>query len=136
MLGSIMCLIAMVIALGSADINIAGVAIPLTLYDCGAQLFVVSNGYRVAGLDAKARARLNSCVLLSMFIGQVSISLIPYNCANEIDSRNGNLDQDLRYKRLEIDRRGCSRILKRYNFVPPSKVSSSSHCTCVSQGRS
>jgi len=74
MLGSIMCLIAMVIALGAADINIAGVAIPLMLYDCGAQLFVVSNGYKVAGLYAKARARLNSCVILFMFMGQVSFS--------------------------------------------------------------
>ena len=74
MLGAIMCLIAMIIALGAADINIAGVAIPLMLYDCGAQLFVVSNGYRVAGLDAKARARLSSCVLLFMFMGQVSHS--------------------------------------------------------------
>jgi hypothetical protein len=35
MLGAIMCLIAMLIALGAADINIAGVAIPLMLYDCG-----------------------------------------------------------------------------------------------------
>jgi hypothetical protein len=77
MLGAIMCLIAMLIVLGAADINIAGVAIPLMLYDCGAQLFVVSNGYRVAGLDAKARARLNSCVLLFMFMGQVGHSLIP-----------------------------------------------------------
>jgi hypothetical protein len=72
MAGAIMCLVAMIIALGSADLDIAGVAIPLMLYDCGAQLFVVSNGYRVAGLDAKARARMNACVLLSMFAGQVS----------------------------------------------------------------
>jgi hypothetical protein len=81
MLGAIMCLIAMIIALGAADISIAGVAIPLMLYDCGAQLFVVSNGYRVAGLDAKARARLNSCVLLFMFMGQVSHPLqVLYFC--------------------------------------------------------
>jgi hypothetical protein len=62
----------MSIALAAADINIAGVAIPMALYDCGGQLFQVSSSYRVAGLDAKARARLNGCVLLSMFIGQVS----------------------------------------------------------------
>jgi hypothetical protein len=66
----------MSIALAAADINIAGVAIPMALYDCGGQLFQVSSSYRVAGLDAKARARLNGCVLLSMFIGQVS-SLLP-----------------------------------------------------------
>jgi len=63
----------MAIALAAADINIAGVAIPMALYDCGGQLFQVSSSYRVAGLDAKARARLNGCVLLSMFIGQVSL---------------------------------------------------------------
>jgi hypothetical protein len=62
----------MIIALAVADVNIAGVAIPMALYDCGSQFFQVSSSYRVAGLDAKARARLNGCVLLSMFIGQVS----------------------------------------------------------------
>ena len=65
----------MIIALAAADVNIAGVAIPMALYDCGGQLFQVSSSYRVAGLDAKARARLNGCVLLSMFVGQVSRSL-------------------------------------------------------------
>jgi hypothetical protein len=73
----------MAIALAAADINIAGVAIPMALYDCGGQLFQVSSSYRVAGLDAKARARLNGCVLLSMFIGQVSLHL-----------PHGNLDID------------------------------------------
>jgi hypothetical protein len=67
----------MAIALAAADINIAGVAIPMAFYDCGGQLFQVSSSYRVAGLDAKARARLNGCVLLSMFIGQVSLYLSP-----------------------------------------------------------
>ena len=65
-------MIAMIIALVAADENIAGVAIPLMLYDCGAQLLEVANLYRVAGLDAKARARLNSTVILFMFMGQVS----------------------------------------------------------------
>ena len=64
----------MVIALSAADVSIAGVAIPMALFDCGGQLFQVSSSYRVAGLDAKARARLNGCVLLSMFAGQVSPS--------------------------------------------------------------
>ena len=70
--GSSLCLTSMIIALAAADVNIAGVAIPMALYDCGGQLFQVSSSYRVAGLDAKARARLNGCVLLSMFVGQVS----------------------------------------------------------------
>lgn len=71
--GASLCLTSMIIALAAADINIAGVAIPMALYDCGAQLFQVSSSYRVAGLDAKARARLNGCVLLSMFVGQASL---------------------------------------------------------------
>jgi hypothetical protein len=118
-----MCLIAMIIALGAADINIAGVAIPLMLYDCGAQLFVVSNGYRVAGLDAKARARLNSCVLLFMFMGQVSHTLRLCIPAHEIDGWNGNLDQDLRCQRMGSDRRNCSRLRLCYGPATPSQVS-------------
>jgi hypothetical protein len=123
MLGAIMCLIAMLIALGAADINIAGVAIPLMLYDCGAQLFVVSNGYRVAGLDAKARARLNSCVLLFMFMGQVSHSHKYCISADKVDCWNGNLDQDLRCQRMESNRRNCSSIRIRYGPITPSQVS-------------
>ena len=73
----------MAIALAAADINIAGVAIPMTLYDCGSQLSQVSSSYRVAGLDAKARARLNGCVLLSMFIGQVSLHFHPSSLNTE-----------------------------------------------------
>jgi hypothetical protein len=65
----------MIIALAAAEVSIAGVAIPMALFDCGGQLFQVSSSYRVAGLDAKARARLNGCVLLSMFAGQVSPDL-------------------------------------------------------------
>jgi hypothetical protein len=65
----------MIIALAAADLNIAGVAIPMILFDCGAQLLQVSSNYRVSGLDAKARARLNGCVLLTMFVGQVSLVL-------------------------------------------------------------
>lgn len=78
--GSILALISMAIAFGAADISIAGVAIPMALYDCGGQLFQVSSSYRVAGLDAKARARLNGCVLLSMFAGQVSL-VSPFLCS-------------------------------------------------------
>jgi hypothetical protein len=50
----------MIIALAVADINIAGVAIPMALYDCGGQLFQVSSSYRVAGLDAKVSLPLPS----------------------------------------------------------------------------
>jgi hypothetical protein len=87
----------MIIALAAADVNIAGVAIPMALYDCGGQLFQVSSSYRVAGLDAKARARLNGCVLLSMFIGQVSTlsEYVPRNWLSVIDLRHCDPDQDI-----------------------------------------
>jgi hypothetical protein len=87
----------MIIALAAADVNIAGVAIPMALYDCGGQLFQVSSSYRVAGLDAKARARLNGCVLLSMFIGQVGTlsEYVPRNWLTVIDLRHCDPDQDI-----------------------------------------
>jgi hypothetical protein len=86
----------MAIALAAADVNIAGVAIPMALYDCGGQLFQVSSSYRVAGLDAKARARLNGCVLLSMFIGQVSMTSLSVTLeTDETDCWNGDFDQDI-----------------------------------------
>ena len=91
-----MCLIAMIIALAAADQNIAGVAIPFMLYDCGAQLLEVANLYRVAGLDAKARARLNSTVILFMFMGQVSTLNEYCVSAYRIDCWNSNFNQDLR----------------------------------------
>jgi len=96
MLGGLMCLTAMIIALAAADKNIAGVAIPLMLYDCGAQLLEVANLYRVAGLDAKARARLNSTVILFMFMGQVSTPNEYCVSADKIDCWNSNFNQDLR----------------------------------------
>ncbi|KAK8869669.1 hypothetical protein IAR55_000237 [Kwoniella newhampshirensis] len=65
-------LVAMVVALIGAHLNISAVCIAIILYDVGQQLIQVSNGYRVAGLDPKARARLNGCNLLALFAGQTS----------------------------------------------------------------
>lgn len=62
----------MLIALCAAERSVVAVAISVTMFDCGNQLFQVSASYRVAGLDPKARARLNGCVLLCVFAGQVS----------------------------------------------------------------
>jgi hypothetical protein len=62
----------MIVALGGADKSIGAVAVAIVLYDMGQQLTQVSSGYRVAGIDPKARARLNGCVLLCIFAGQVS----------------------------------------------------------------
>ena len=65
----------MLIALFTAERSVVAVAISVTMFDCGNQLFQVGSSYRVAGLDPKARARLNGCVLLALFAGQVSLYL-------------------------------------------------------------
>lgn len=62
----------MLIALFTAEKSVVAVAISVTMFDVGNQLFQVSSSYRVAGLDPKARARLNGCVLLALFAGQTS----------------------------------------------------------------
>ncbi|WVQ78595.1 hypothetical protein IAT38_000681 [Cryptococcus sp. DSM 104549] len=72
LLGISINLISMIVALIGAHLNISAVCIAIVLYDVGQQLLQVSNGYRVAGLDPKARARLNGCNLLALFIGQTS----------------------------------------------------------------
>ncbi|WVF72050.1 hypothetical protein IAT40_006862 [Kwoniella sp. CBS 6097] len=65
-------LVAMVVALAGANLHISAVCIAIVLYDAGQQLSQVSSSYRIAGLDPKARARLNGCSLLAVFIGQTS----------------------------------------------------------------
>ncbi|WVR05316.1 hypothetical protein IAU60_002330 [Kwoniella sp. DSM 27419] len=65
-------LVAMAVALAAANRNVAGVCIAAILYDMGQQLYQVSSSYRIAGLDPKARARLNGCSLLAVFVGQTS----------------------------------------------------------------
>ncbi|OCF44150.1 membrane protein [Kwoniella heveanensis CBS 569] len=65
-------LIAMVVALAGANLHISAVCIAIVLYDAGQQLYQVSSSYRIAGLDPKARARLNGCSLLAVFVGQTS----------------------------------------------------------------
>ncbi|GFZ45710.1 hypothetical protein JCM24511_03439 [Saitozyma sp. JCM 24511] len=72
LLGCCTSLSAMIVALGGADKSIGAVAVAIVLYDMGQQLTQVSSGYRVAGIDPKARARLNGCVLLCIFAGQTS----------------------------------------------------------------
>jgi hypothetical protein len=65
--------IGMLIAFGGAERNVAAIAISILLYDCGMQLWQVSSSYRIAGIDPRARARLNGCTLLCVFAGQVSL---------------------------------------------------------------
>lgn len=62
----------MVIALAAAQINIGAICVAIVLYDMGQQLGQVSSSYRIAGIDPKARARLNGCYLLCVFAGQTS----------------------------------------------------------------
>ena len=73
----------MLIALFTAERSVVAVAISVTMFDCGNQLFQVGSSYRVAGLDPKARARLNGCVLLALFAGQVSLYLA--SCIDGMD---------------------------------------------------
>jgi hypothetical protein len=80
LLGCCTSLSAMIVALGGADKSIGAVAVAIVLYDMGQQLTQVSSGYRVAGIDPKARARLNGCVLLCIFAGQVSGSCRVVSC--------------------------------------------------------
>ena len=74
--GIFISLTSMVIALAAADVNVGAVAVAIILYDCGQQLFQISSSYRIAGLDPKARSRLNGCYLLAVFAGQVSEQLV------------------------------------------------------------
>lgn len=83
LLGVSMSLSAMIIALAGAEKSIGAVAVAIILYDMGQQCCQVSQGYRIAGLDPKARARLNGCILLCVFIGQVSVSPNPRESVNE-----------------------------------------------------
>jgi len=71
-LGLAVSLIAMIIALLAAQLNISAIIISIVLFDMGQQLWAVSAAYRIAGIDPKARARLNGCYLVSIFAGQTS----------------------------------------------------------------
>jgi hypothetical protein len=112
-------LVSMVIALAAADRSIGGVIVPMILFDCGAQLYAVSNSYRVAGIDPKARARLNGCVLFCMFVGQVSdvhtahrlgVSTSKSHVAHVIDCRDSHPYQDIQLARLASNGRYSSGI--------------------------
>lgn len=112
-IGACLCLISMVVATAAASISIGGVVIPMVLFDCGAQLYNISNSYRVAGIDPKARARLNGCVLFCMFIGQVSaffMSRVSCMIADHVDCGNSHPDEDLQRAWMASDRRDRSGI--------------------------
>lgn len=69
--GNLILLCSMVIALAAAQRSIAAVCISILILDIGGQSYQISSSYRIAGIDPKARARLNACYLLANFVGQV-----------------------------------------------------------------
>jgi hypothetical protein len=124
--GLLISLVAMIVALAAADINVGAVCVAIILYDCGQQLFQVSGSYRIAGIDPKARARLNGCYLLAVFAGQVSFPRARQlggerELTDEPDIWNGDSDQDLQLVWLETNWRDC-RCVRR---------SSTAHATCA-----
>ncbi|KIR59883.1 membrane protein [Cryptococcus bacillisporus CA1873] len=72
LVGIWICMISMIIGLTAAKINVGAVCVAIAFYDVGQQLNQLGNGYRVAGIDPNARARLNGCNLLALFAGQTS----------------------------------------------------------------
>lgn len=58
-----------VIATGGGTVNIAAVIIPIFLLDVGQQMQQVSNQMRVYEINELARARLNACYIIFLFIG-------------------------------------------------------------------
>ena len=60
-------------------VNIACVIIPIFFLDVGQQLQQVSNQMRVFAISDLARARLNACYIISLFIGNI---LFPDNSNN------------------------------------------------------
>ncbi|EIW66281.1 hypothetical protein TREMEDRAFT_65551 [Tremella mesenterica DSM 1558] len=62
----------MIIALAGATKSIGPICVAMVMYDAGSQLAQVASTYRIAGLEPQARARMNGCFLLLMFIGQTS----------------------------------------------------------------
>ena len=107
LLGLCTSLTSMVIALSAADRSVGAVCVSIILYDCGQQLFQVSSTYRIAGIDPQARARLNGCYLLCVFVGQVShyrFSQRHWRSDAEMtasDIWNSHPHQDLQQSRLE-----------------------------------
>jgi predicted MFS family arabinose efflux permease len=61
-----------VLVTGGGVVSIACVIIPIFLLDIGQQMQQVSNQMRVFGISDLARARLNACYIISLFIGIIS----------------------------------------------------------------
>ena len=77
-IGICLALVAMIIALTAARVNIGAICVTIILYDMAQQLLQIASAYRIAGIDPKARARLNGCYLLCSFAGQVCTGSPPF----------------------------------------------------------
>jgi hypothetical protein len=58
-----------IIVTGGGVVNVAAVVIPIFLLDVGQQMQQVSNQMRVYAISDLARARLNACYIIFLFIG-------------------------------------------------------------------
>jgi predicted MFS family arabinose efflux permease len=61
-----------VIVTSGGPVNISCVIIPILILDVGQQLQQVSNQMRVFAISDLARARLNACYIIALFIGQAT----------------------------------------------------------------
>ena len=59
-----------IIVTSGGPISVAAVVIPIFLLDVGQQMQQVSNQMRVYAISDLARARLNACYIIFLFIGQ------------------------------------------------------------------
>lgn len=128
LVGIWVCLISMIIGLTAAKVNVSAVCIAIAFYDVGQQLNQLGNGYRVAGIDPNARARLNGCNLLALFAGQVGLLFLvsrywgghKSDC-NKPDFWYGDHDQDLQFSWLVSHcRNGCCLPRCGHACTPPT----------------
>lgn len=72
LLGTLLCLVSMLIALFTAQLHISAICISLIIFDCGPILAQTACAYRLVGLNDQARSRLNSCLLVVGYTGQMT----------------------------------------------------------------
>jgi hypothetical protein len=58
-----------IVATSGATVSVAAVVIPIFVLDVGQQLQQVSNQMRVFDISHLARARLNACYIIALFVG-------------------------------------------------------------------
>lgn len=83
----------MIIALSAAQKSIGAICVTIILFDMGQQCAQVASNYRIMGIDPKARARLNGCILFCIFLGQVRF-WSSRQCKSFADTRKDIWDND------------------------------------------